>query len=167
MFRVLLSLATSLVALTPAAYADDFPLRKPGLWEISMNMGQGSPHVSRTCIDAATETRMRSMGEADMSGLCSRKDLHRSGDTLTADSVCRIGSSQVTSHAVTTMTGDAVYSTVTTMHYDPPAFGGIADAKTTQDAKWLGPCPSDMQPGDMIVDGHKMHIPTMMQGTHP
>ena len=167
MLRLMLSLATSLVALAPAAYADEFTPRKAGLWEITMSSEQAPPQVTRYCIDAAVETRMHAMGNTDMADLCSRHDTQRSGTTVTADSVCRVGPSQVTSHTVTTLTGDTAYTTVITSHYDPPMLGGRADSKMTQDAKWLGPCGADMQPGDMIIQGQKVHMPTMPQGAHP
>lgn len=167
MLRLMLSLATSLVALAPAAYADEFPPRKPGLWEITMSSEQAPPEVTRTCIDAAFEAKMHAMGNTDTAGLCSRHDTQRSGNTVTGDSVCRVGSSQVTSHTVTTLTDDTAYTMVMMAHYDPPMFGGRADSKMTQEAKWLGPCGADMQPGDMIIHGQKMHIPAMPQGAHP
>lgn len=166
MFRVLLSLAKSFIALAPAAQADEFPLRKPGLWEIATSLGDAAPQIARYCIDAETEARMRAVGEGHMAGFCSRRDVQRSGDLVTTDSVCRVGPSLVTSHAVTTLTGDAAYSTVTTFHYDPPTQTGVADTKTSQEAKWLGPCGADMQPGDMMIQGQKFHLPEMMEGEH-
>lgn len=158
MIRMWLNLAAALLALTQAANADDFPARKPGLWEITMNLGKPSPTVARYCIDAATDAQMRDMGQSATDDICSRREVHRAGDTLTSDSVCKVGSSELTSHAVTTFTDDTAYSTVITSHYNPP-FMGKADSTTTQAAKWLGPCGSDLQPGDMIVQGRKMHIP--------
>ena len=150
-----------LLALLPAlqARAVEIPVRKPGLWEVSMNREKAPAHVSRLCIDAATEVRTRKMGQADTAGLCSRHEVSRSGNIVTTDSVCRIGSSQVTTHAVTTFNGDDAYSTVVASHFDPPTRTGLADSSMTQEAKWLGPCGPDMQPGDMVIDGNKMRIP--------
>lgn len=159
MIRVALGLAASCLVLAPAARADEFPVRKPGLWEITMTLRNAPPRVSRLCIDAATEARMRTLGQTDATGLCSRRNVSRSGDIVTIDSVCRIGSSEVTTHAVTTITGDTAYRTESASHFDPPTHGGMVDSNMTQDAKWLGPCGPDMQPGDMMIGGHKMHMP--------
>jgi hypothetical protein len=37
-----------------------------------------------------------------------------------------------------------------TTHYDPP-LAGKGELRSTQDAKWLGACPADMKPGDVLV----------------
>lgn len=167
MIRVVLTLAAPLFVLAPAAHAEDIPARKPGLWEITMNVGEATPRVVRYCIDAATDAAMRDMGQATTDSICRRHDVHRDGATLTNDSVCRIGSSEVTSHSVTTFTADTSYILVMKSHYDPPTKAGLADTTTTQNAKWVGPCGADMKPGDMIVQGMKMHIPSATHGATP
>ena len=160
MIRAVIVLVAALLGLTRNAQADDFPARKPGLWEVTMNLGQSRPRVIRYCIDAATDAQLRDMGQNMVDGRCSRREFHRIGNILTSDSVCKIGTSEVTSHSVTTFADDTSYATVVTSHYDPPSSLGHSDTKTTQDAKWIGPCEPDLQPGDMIVQGRKMHIPT-------
>jgi Protein of unknown function (DUF3617) len=158
MIRALI-LANSLLVLTVTALADEFPARKAGLWEITTNTGGSSPAVTRLCLDDATETELLKKGNATMNTICSRHEVHRNGNVVTQDSVCRPMSSEVTARAVTTFTGDAAYTTQTTSHYDPP-FMGRADQNITQDGKWLGPCGSDMRPGDMIVRGRKLNVLT-------
>jgi hypothetical protein len=147
--------------LTPPARADDYPSRKPGLWEMTMNMGSEKlpPQVVKFCIDAATDAKMREMGLSTANNMCSRHELHRSGDTLTIDAVCKMGPTAITSHTVMTMHGDDGYSSVINSHFDPPMMGK-ADSQMTQEAKWVGPCGPDMQPGDMMVHGQKMRMPT-------
>ena len=138
------------------ARADDFPTRKPGLWEIATTIA-GTPRTSRLCVDAASEAAMIKKGVATRKDVCTRQEIHRSGNVLTDDSVCRPMSSEVTAHSVTTFTGDTAYSTVVTARYNPP-FMGKTDTTTTQEAKWLGPCGADMKPGDMLVNGRIVHI---------
>jgi hypothetical protein len=154
-------LATALPAVIQPVRADDYPSRKPGLWEMTMNTGSGKlpPQVVKFCIDAATDAKMRDMGQSTVNGMCSKHDMHRSGDTLTIDAVCKMGSSTITSHSVMTFHGDSGYSSVITSHFDPPMMSK-ADSQMTQEAKWLGECGADMQPGDMIVHGQKMRMPT-------
>jgi hypothetical protein len=159
MIRVALILATLPFVLTAEAFADEFPARKPGLWEITTNINGSPPDVARLCIDAATEAELLKKAESTMGSICSRHDVHRSGNIVTSDSVCRPMSSETTSHAVATFTGDAAYTTITTLHYNPP-FMGRTDQNMTQDGKWLGPCGADMRPGDMVTRGKKVRIGT-------
>jgi hypothetical protein len=155
MIRLTLLLTAALILPATPSRADDYPARKAGLWEISTDPKGPRPMVTRLCTDAATETDLLKKGQATMAEICSRHDMHRSGNAVTTDSVCRPMSSEVTSHSVTTYSGDSAYTTVITSHYNPP-FMGKTDSTTTQEAKWLGQCGADMQPGDMIVGGKKL-----------
>lgn len=163
MFRAMLCLAMCVVAFAPEAGADDLPARKPGLWEMTMTLGRTPPHIVRYCLDTATDAEMRRFGEAQTVNRCSRHDVQRSGNTVTIEAVCNSGLSEVTTHSVTTFLDDTGYSTVASSHFEPPMRVGLADSKTTQEAKWIGPCSADMQPGDMIVQGRKMRMPTTSQ----
>ena len=67
----------------------------------------------------------------------------------------------MTSHSVMTFTGDSAYKTDTQTHFDPPMMGR-SDSSMAQEAKWAGPCPADMQPGDMIgPNGMKMNLKSL------
>jgi len=151
------------LAFMPAAHADDYPARKPGLWEITMNMGHSPPRVSRMCIDAATDAEMRDKGMNTVVENCSRRDIYRSGDVLTADTVCRFGTTERTTHTVTTFIGDAAYRTISTSHAEPPT-AGRADTAMTVDGKWLGACGPDMVPGDITTPAGKVNIRSMPRG---
>ena len=168
MRRVLL-IATlgSLACVSTSARADDYPPRKPGLWEITMNLASAHapPMVSKMCIDTATDAALYKIG-SDAPGIqCSRRDIVRSGQTMTIDSVCNMGNRTFTTHAITVFTDDVAYHTDNTSHIDPPLTPGQAETKTSQDAKWVGPCPADMKPGDMMLpNGVKMNILSKMGG---
>ncbi len=161
MVRLVALAAAAFCSCVPIAFAQDLPARKPGLWETSMDSGKSDATVMSACIDAAVEAKMRELGEGTKAGMCSQNSSHRDGNTITSDSVCKFGSRQVTSHSVITMTGDSAYTMVIKSHYEPPMQAGAADQTTTQSAKWLGPCPADMKPGDMMVNGMKMQSPGM------
>jgi hypothetical protein len=157
LIRNALILATSIGILSCAARADEFPARKPGLWEITTTLKGSAPDVARSCIDEATEADFLKKAKSTMATICSRHDIKVNGNIVTDDSVCRPMNSEQTSHAVTTLNGDAAYTTITTLHYDPP-FMGKVDTSMTQDGKWMGPCGPDMQPGDIITHGQKLHL---------
>jgi hypothetical protein len=44
---------------------------------------------------------------------------------------------------------------------------GRSTATVSQDAKWTGICPADMQPGDIVMaNGMRMNVKTMMNAQH-
>ena len=144
------------------ARGDEFPPRKAGLWQIDMAMpgGQMPPQQMKMCIDAATDAEMYKLGMNASRGSCDAPAIHRSGSTVTVGTVCKMGESQVTTQAVTKFTGDTAYPT----KFNPPMAGRDASAMT-QDAKWAGPCPADMAPGNMLMgNGMKMNIKQMLGG---
>ena len=149
-------LLTTLTAL-PAAAAD-MPARKPGLWEIKMNFANRAPgQTMQQCIDAATDAIMQSSASNIGSQNCSKRDVVKSGDTMTIDSVCTVAGKNATSHAVVTGSFDSAYTmTVSSKSDVGPGFD------MTLAAKWLGPCQADQKPGDMILPGGlKMNLRDM------
>lgn len=162
-FAAVLLSAVAAVALM--AQTGPMPKRKPGLWEMSISTDATNrqPAVTKMCIDEATNTELYNLGMGMSKKACSKADVHSDGKTITAESVCAFGSTQTTSHARTVFAGDTAFHSDISTHYDPP-IGGKSEVTTKQDGKWTGPCPADMQPGDMIMPGGiKMNVKTMMQ----
>jgi hypothetical protein len=173
-----LMLPITLIAVTSAvpAIALDLPARKPGLWEIAMTMeGRTIPMpTSQHCIDAETDKLMSSIGGDMKKDMCSKQDVQKVGNTYVVDSVCKIGTSTTTSHAVVSGDFNSAYTVkVTSKREGGPAMPGMpADGSSTMsiDAKWLGACAADQKPGDMIIAGRKINIrdlqnmPTMPGG---
>ncbi len=157
--------AMALLAATTIqlALADEMPSRKPGLWQVVMDRpGKNMPqHEIKSCIDANTDAEMFKMGMATAQGMCSRLESHRDGDVFTTGAVCKMNETQMTTHSVSHFTGDTAYHTDINTRFDPPMMGK-AESVMTQDAKWMGPCPSDMQPGDIVMgNGMKMNLKSM------
>src|SRR5258708_21446167 len=138
------------------ATAADMPARKAGLWEIKMNFeNRKVPGQSiQQCIDAATDAIMQSSASNIGSQNCSKRDVVKSGDTMTIDSVCTVAGKNATSHAVVTGSFDSAYTmTVSSKSDAGPGFN------MTIAAKWLGPSPADQKPGDLILPrGIKMNL---------
>jgi hypothetical protein len=159
MKRILLVATIALIAAT-AVHADPYPHRKPGLWQVSLTMTDSKlpPVTSKYCIDAATESALMGLGQSMMKNACSQQDVHVAGGKGTIDTVCKFGQSTQTSHTVIAFTGDTAYHSATRSHMQPAMFGK-SDHSSTTDAKWIGPCPGDMKPGDVIMaNGLKMNI---------
>ena len=163
------SLAT--LAVASGADADQCPPRKPGLWQMTVTM-QGSPvppMTSKYCIDAATESALISAGQNAANKMCSGETIRITGGTGTIDATCKFGNMTSTSHTVITFMGDAAYHSETRSHLSPPPKYVKSDHVTVNDAKWTGPCPAGMKPGDIVMgNGMRMHLdPNAMQMQTP
>ena len=146
----------------------DFPSRKPGLWQVTMTMPGGPmpPQQMKMCIDTKTDADMQKLGMNASQGMCDKPNIDRNGSTVTISSVCRMGATQATTHVVTNFSGDSAYHSDITTKFDPPV-AGHAQQAMAQDARWSGPCPADMQPGDVVMgNGMKLNVKQMM-GSRP
>jgi Protein of unknown function (DUF3617) len=146
--------AVAVAAIPSLARAEDPPSRKPGLWEITSSM-KDAPKT-QMCVDAASEAKFNAMGAGTMKDTCSQFQSHRDGALYTLDSVCKLMGSTLTSHTVMTSVDDGEYKVDVVSHYDPPLMGK-ADSTTTMTGKWIGPCGPNMKPGDMMINGMKVH----------
>jgi hypothetical protein len=147
-------------ALAADLPAIDIPTMKPGLWESKVaREGTTAPQpIARMCLDAAVQKEMMGFGMGAMKSMCSKNDLRREGNKLYGNNECKIGESTMRSTSVTTFNGDSSYHTEVKATYDPPMMGK-AGVDTVVDAKWVGPCPAGMQPGEMIMpNGQKMNV---------
>jgi len=136
--------------------ADDMPSRKPGLWEMNMSRdnGRGPGQTMKQCVDGSTDQMMQLSSGPNPARQCKR-DVQRSGDSITIDSTCTRGGKTRTSHAVVTGSFDSAYTTTITAQGE----GGQDGRTITVAAKWLGPCTADQKPGDMIMgNGMKFNI---------
>jgi len=142
----------SLSAVT-AASAAEFPPRKAGLWELSMTAPGGRTVSMQQCVDAKTDAALQAMS-GTIQRNCSKRDVQRSADTITIDSVCTIAGQTRTAHAVVTGSFDSNYTMVLTSRGT-----GTATRNMTMTAKWAGPCAAGQKPGDVIMaNGFKMNI---------
>jgi len=152
--------ALTLTVCATAVFADDFPARKPGLWVLTLQAGGKVSTTMKMCIDPDTDPLLRKFGSALRSATCAKNDVKVNGDTAISDSECKIGSTTVTTEAVTKFTGDT-YHTDVKSHFDP-ALLGKTDTTASQDGKWTGDCPADMKPGDLILaNGIKVNVKTL------
>jgi hypothetical protein len=153
--------ALSLTMFSAAALADDYPPRKPGLWLVTIQAAVGPPATMKMCIDADTDQIFHKIGTDLRSKRCAKNDVKVDGDTISAESECKIGSSTVTTTSVTKFDGDTAYHSDVTSHFDP-ALLGKTDTTITQDGKWSGDCPADMKPGDFVLaNGIKINVKTL------
>jgi hypothetical protein len=166
--RVLI-LSCACVAVSFAVHADWSMHRKAGLWQSTMNM-QGmpmGPQSSKSCIDAATDAAM--MKASQNMAHCKTSGMHGMGNTWTMDAVCNMPNGMTsTMHSVTTFNGTDAYHTEMHTAMSPAPPGMKSSMIMSMDARWLGPCPGDMKPGDVVLgNGMKTHFDAnMMGGNH-
>ena len=161
-----LALATLLTVLPALACSQELPRMKAGLWESTtvndMQKAKGAPpQVTSICMDDAVQKLMVQFSQGAMRGMCSRNDLKVSGNTVTGDTVCQMGTSKMTGHSVMTFLSDTTYHTTAQSTFDPPLMG-MKTSLTTVEGRFMGSCPAGMQPGDMkLGNGTIMNIKTM------
>ena len=149
-----------LVLGVASASAAEVPSRKAGLWDLTTKTPDGRTVSIQQCVDAKTDAAMQAMSGGMAQRACSKRDVQRSGDTITIDSVCTIAGRTRTAHAVITGSFDSTYTMVLTSQGE-----GTATRTTTMTAKWAGPCAADQKPGDMIMaNGMKINILEMQNG---
>jgi hypothetical protein len=142
-------IAWAMLPLT--ALAADLPKRKSGLWEITTSEPGGPPGpVAQMCIDQKLDDMARQFAAGALS--CSRQDLRREGDRYISDSICRIGDSTATTHAVISGNFESTYHAEIQAKYTPPLMG-MSEGRSVMSAKWLGPCRAGQRAGDIVMPG--------------
>jgi hypothetical protein len=147
--RIISALGVCLILSAAPAWAGDFPVRKAGLWEITI-AGAHSVKV-RQCSNAASDEAMAQAG-IGLPGDCAKHNVQQSGNTITIDSVCKSSRGKpTTSHIVITGSLDSKYTmTMSSQEQKRPV---------TLYAEWLGPCGAGQKPGDVIMpDGMKVNL---------
>ena len=147
------------------AAQDEFPRRKPGLWEVRGVSAQASGlPPTRFCVGESTDSANshldRSVGER---GACSLGAFRRAGTAWLAESVCSETRSTVTSRAIATGDFETEYRIDTLVTYDPPLGGVRREDKEAVVANRLGPCAPGQKPGDIVIPG--MGTLNMVDGT--
>ncbi len=164
--RFTLVFAATLLAVQ-LAQAADAPKRKPGLWELktSTTAAQGQVMTFQQCIDASTDDLLRSQGQEAAKERCSKNDIRVSGNSVSFESVCKIQNTTATTSGRFSGSFDSAYRGEMTTRYVPPMMG-MSEARTTMEARWIGPCKAGQKPGDMIMPGlGNINTHDMMRGS--
>ncbi len=166
MKKIAIALLATMQILPLAAvsgYADSFPTRKAGQWEITVQSSRSGtpPQTIKQCIDAKTDEKMMQMGNgmaSQMGAQCSKMEIKRQGDTYITDSECQMMGVKMVSRGTVQGDFESAYTGKSEVTYTPPLMG-INQATTTISAKWLGACAADQRPGDMVLgNGMKVNI---------
>ena len=141
------------------AMPGDFPPRRAGLWDVTVNMESMKipARTNKMCIDAATDAKLMKLGVASKEADCTSMNVSGMGSTRVVDSVCHMNGGEQKNHIVMTFSGNSAYHMDMQSQFSPP-IAGKSQSHILQDAKWVGPCPAGMKPGDMMINGMKINM---------
>jgi len=146
------------------ACAAEPPVLKPGLWEVVRVSSQqvDQKHLMTMCLDESVQAEMREVGMGMAKNMCSQNDRSFDGTRMVVNSVCQMGSSTLTSKAVTTFKGNTAYHTEVSARYEPPMMG-TRESNMSVDARWVSQCKPGQKPGDMTLDnGQTINVKSFM-----
>ena len=139
------------------ALADDLPLRKAGLWKMTMTESTGESVASQQCVDEASDRALQKLGQGMAGTTCSKHEIKKGGAGWTVASECTFGESKMISKGE--FKGDFQTSYEGQLETTfTPAFMGQTQSKSTIRGEFLGPCTAGQKPGDIIMDGHTMNV---------
>lgn len=150
-----LAAACAVALCTTAVLAQDLPRRKPGLWEVAMELPgrAGTPMTSQQCVDDKTDALAQRRAFDDAADArCQHKVTRRSGDGMEADYTCTSRRGKTSGTMKLTGSMDSRYTMENHMRFDPPR-RGTSEATFKMQAEWKGACPADMKPGEMRMTG--------------
>ena len=153
--RFCLSLiCTTLLAWSVPAPAQDIPKRKPGLWEMSMQMpgqtGMGSVSTKQ-CVDEQSDAEMHRKAFAgnDPKTQCKQLSSKKIAGGVEIEAECKTDDGG-TVKSVARITGDmqTSYAMENDMTFSPPR-NGMSKAKLSMKGTHRGACPAGMKGGDI------------------
>lgn len=153
---------------TPAFSAGfDLPPRKPGQWEMSIQVDTAAmpPQVIKMCLDGETDKLLNEQFGGMAQSMCTKQEQKKDGEAIVLDSECKLGYMASSSHTV--ITGD--FSSAYTMKTDIKMSGsnmpqGLQQASPdapvtmaqTIEAKRVGDCAAGFKPGDIDLGGDRV-----------
>ena len=83
--------------------------------------------------------------------VCKTNKLSHDGDKLVVDATCTLRASTAQTHALISGNFDSAYTVESKSIYTPP-LAGTATGHARLAAKWTGPCPPGLRPGETLLD---------------
>ena len=157
--QIAIAAAVLFGASATSAFPAEFPARRAGLWDVTVNMESMKipARTNKMCIDTATDAQLMKLGVASKEAKCTSMNVSGMGSTRIVDSVCHMNGGEQKNHIVMTYSGNSAYHMDMQSQFSPP-IAGKSQSHILQDAKWVGPCPADMKPGDMMINGMKINM---------
>jgi len=147
--------------LVGLALAIQPPQMKEGLWSVRTQSTDNpgnikSDHTQKLCRNHAYDQYAHEL--AKNMKTCKVLSENFTGGTYTVDTECKLAGSVIKSRSTTTYQSDTAFRSESHASYTPE-FHGIGEMTLIVDQKYLGACPSGVQPGDRIAeDGTITHL---------
>jgi hypothetical protein len=152
-----IALTIAALLLVGSARADDpqLPYFKEGLWQATTSHsfgGKSTQMILKICQNRDTQNKDRELSASlRKRSQCTYKISHPTPNTYVTEDQCPAG--QPASKGTITFQGDKAYRLE--MHRG----AGSEQSVMIVDARYLGSCPADMKPGDVIMpDGTKSNV---------
>ncbi len=160
----LMSLGFAFAAAPALGAGFDLPARKPGRWEMKIQVDTAAmpPQIIRMCLDQETDKLLNQLFGAMASSMCSKQEQRTDGDSIVLDSECKVGDMATVSHTVVTGDFSSAYTMKTELHMSgsnapqglkQAAPEGAMDQATTIEATRTGDCSAGEKPGDIDLGG--------------
>jgi Protein of unknown function (DUF3617) len=146
--KIQISVCVLLLGVSVFAAAEELPMQKPGLWQITMTSAK-TPGGSRTfkmCQDSASLAAGKASADAHLKSDCSKSSIRKEGDIWIAENECTFSGMHVVSHSETTVHGDDSFHTQSKSSY-----GTGSPELTTIDQKYIGACEAGQKAGVPLV----------------
>ncbi|HEV2363253.1 MAG TPA: DUF3617 family protein [Caulobacteraceae bacterium] len=145
------------------------PSRRPGLWQETISRdGKGASMGDlKICLDRATDERLGLFGRAAAGAACPRRTVTRlPGGGYAFSSTCMLGKAgTMVSRGFAQGDFSSSYRIQTDSIVSGAAWpGGNGRHHTVVLAKYLGPCPSDMAPGDAMMGDLRVNVDRLGAG---
>ena len=129
--------------------------RREGLWRQTVMRDGRSTLLGpmRACIDAATDAKMTMIGHAVGGARCTRADARQPDGSIRFHTVCSFGRAGIVD-STGAVSGDfsSTYRLHATSEVRGSPYASMNGAHVTDiSARYVGPCPSGMSPGEIII----------------
>lgn len=137
------------------ALADDFPKLKEGLWEATTKYEKAPPGMPldlmaamkiQHCIDDATQEKM--LAEANEGTDCEKPNFKKNGKEYTATVKCKADGHNTVMNMRTIFNSETSVTSHIKMQSD-----NMPEIAMVGENKYVGPCPSGMNPGETKITG--------------
>jgi hypothetical protein len=140
---------------TIVAWADELPIRKPGLWEIKIKLTGGAAPTAmmRHCTDAAVDRDMSTMFNPLAPSPCTKSTVLKEGDHYIINASCTADdkSIKVQSDVMGDFQSSYTVVTETKIQDDPDSDPTLTNM--TLEGKYAGACKMGQKPGDVVMAG--------------
>jgi hypothetical protein len=142
----------ALAAIAPAVTSaqPEYPHLKPGLWDDKMNTSGISMGV-QMCMDESVASRAAAFrpptpGGAPADSDCSKREMKPIPGGFQMDATCTVRGRTTRTSMVMTGNFDSDYKMDMTVTPDSGR-----EVKISMAARWAGPCPASMKPGQVVT----------------